>query len=83
MDKTREEDIKIKTLLQQKNRTVALSCLQRRKLYEKQLERQQNMLNELEKQKFNLEAADETSAVFETLSIATAASRDLLKGEGE
>ena len=38
------------------------------------------MLNNLEKQKFTLEAAEETSSVFETLSMATATSKQYLKG---
>lgn len=37
------------------------------------------MLNKLFEQKFNLEAAEETSEVFETLSMATATSKEYLK----
>ena len=38
------------------------------------------MVNNLVKQKFTLEAAEDTSAVFETLSLATATSKNYLKG---
>ena len=54
-------------------------ALQRRKMYEAESNRQQNMVNELDKQKFTLEAAEETSAVFETLSLATATSKEAMR----
>ena len=42
------------------------------------------MLNNLVQQKFTLESADETSSVFETLSLATATSKEVLKiSEGD
>ena len=40
------------------------------------------MLNNLAKQKFTLETAEDTSAVFETLSLATATNRELLSAQG-
>ena len=39
MENTHKEDIKIKTLLKQKNRQGAMLALQRRKLYETELNR--------------------------------------------
>ena len=53
-------------------------------MYEEAMNRQQNMLNNLVQQKFTLESAEETSSVFETLSLATATSKEVLKiGEGD
>ena len=40
------------------------------------------MVNNLVQQKFNLESAEETSAVFETLSMATATSREYMNQHG-
>jgi len=40
------------------------------------------MLTNLEKQKFTLEAAEDTSTVFETLSLATATTNEYLKQHG-
>jgi hypothetical protein len=75
MEKTQQEDINIRALLKQKNKQGACLSLQKRKMYETELNRQQNMVNNLVKQKFTLEAAEDMSAVFETLSLATATSK--------
>ena len=64
MENIKKEDVKIKTLLQQKNKQGAMLALQRRKMYEQDLNRQQNMFNNLIQQKINLEAAEETSSLF-------------------
>ena len=64
MENIKKEDVKIKTLLQQKNREGAMLTLKRRKMYEQDLNRQQNMVNNLIQQKINLEAAEETSSLF-------------------
>ena len=53
--------------------------MKRKKMYEAESNKQQNMLNELEKQKLTLEAAEDTSAVFETLSLATATSKEAIR----
>ena len=47
MENIKKEDVKIKTLLQQKNREGAMLTLKRRKMYEEDLNRQQNMVNNL------------------------------------
>ena len=40
------------------------------------------MLNNLAKQKFTLETAEDTSAVFDTLSLATATNKELMTAHG-
>ena len=77
-ERIRQEDIKIVQLLQQKNKKGAAYALQRKKMYESECNKQHNMINELEKQRLTLEAADDTSAVFETLSLATATSKEAI-----
>jgi len=71
-EKASREHAKAKQCLQQKNKQGALLALQRKKMFEEECNRQQNMLTNLEKQKFTLQAAEDTSTVFETLSLATA-----------
>ena len=82
MENIKKEDVKIKTLLQQKNREGAMLTLKRRKMYEEDLNRQQNMVNNLIQQKINLEAAEETSSLFQTLSLATSTNKQLLSANG-
>ena len=53
-------------------------ALRRKKMYEEECNRQHHMLANLDKQKFTLEAAEETSVVFETLSLATATTSEYL-----
>ena len=47
IEKTKQEDLKIKNLLLQKNKNGAMLALQRRKLFETEMNRQQGMLNNL------------------------------------
>ena len=56
-------------------------ALQRRKLYETEQNRQQGMLNNLIQQKFTLEAAEETTDVYETLTLASSTNKELLSNE--
>ena len=51
-------------------------------MYEQDLNRQQNMFNNLIQQKINLEAAEETSSLFQTLSLATMTNKQLLSANG-
>jgi phage shock protein A len=78
-----QTDKETRQALQSKNRSLATTQLMRKKQYEKQLENLYGQKLTMEQQMLTLEATENTSTIFETLSVASTATKQQQQAFGD